>query len=397
MKFVHAADLHLDSPLRGLAAYEGAPVERVREATRKALHNLVDLCLKEQAAALLLAGDVFDGDWRDFSTGLYFVKELERLRPMRVFIVRGNHDAVSEVTRQLTLPPHVHEFSDETAESVVLDELGLAVHGLSFTRRVENENLVPKYPAPIPGLFNIGVLHTSADGRPPHHPYAPCRIEDLVQKGYDYWALGHVHAHEVLHQRPWIVFPGNTQGRHIKETGPKGCVVVTVDGREARLKHVPLDVVRWELCEITLGEEDGTDALYARARETLDAARERADGRLCAVRLVVGGACRAHRQITDERHQVENELRALTFEWRDELWLEEIKLRTRPPLELEVLRASEGFLGELLREDKSALAPSLKALADRPEIRDSGLDLSDPQVLAELGAEVEALLATRLT
>ena len=234
MKLIHAADLHLDSPLRGLRAHDGAPVERVREATRKAFRNLIDLCLKEQASALLLAGDVFDGDWKDFSTGLFFVKELERLRPMRVFLVRGNHDAMSEVTRQLRLPPHVHEFSEDAAETIVVDELGLAVHGLSFSRRVTSENLVPRYPAPIPGLFNVGLLHTSADGRPPHQPYAPCHVEELVRKGYEYWALGHVHAHEVLHERPWIVFPGNTQGRHIRETGPKGCVVVGVHGGEVR-------------------------------------------------------------------------------------------------------------------------------------------------------------------
>ncbi len=399
MKLVHAADLHLDSPLRGLPSGEGAPVERVREATRKAFHKLVDLCLKEKASALLLAGDVFDGDWKDFSTGLFFVKELERLRPMPVFLVRGNHDAMSEVTRQLRLPEHVHEFSEDAAETKIVGEL--AVHGLSFSRRVTSENLVPRYPPPVAGLFNIGILHTSCDGRPGHAPYAPCRVEELVQKGYDYWALGHVHAHEVLHERPWVVYPGNTQGRHIKETGAKGCVVVTVDGREARIKHVPLDVVRWRLIEIALGEDDDVDALYARARQAFDAARAEAadDGerRLAAVRLVVSGACPAHLQITAERHRVESELRAITFEWRDDLWLEEIKLRTRPPLKLDELRASEGFLGELLRAPTDEAAAALKALADKPEIKDAGLDLSDPTVVAELVADAQALLATRLT
>jgi DNA repair exonuclease SbcCD nuclease subunit len=396
MKLVHAADLHLDSPLRGLSAQEGAPVERVREATRKAFHNLIDLCLKEQADALLLAGDVFDGDWKDFSTGLFFLRELERLRPMPVFLVRGNHDAMSEVTRQLRLPAHVHEFSEDAAETRLVGDI--AVHGLSFSRRVTTENLVPRYPAPIPGRFNVGLLHTSCEGRPNHNPYAPCRVEELVQKGYDYWALGHVHAHEVLHERPWIVFPGNTQGRHIKETGAKGCVVVHVEGREARLRHVALDVVRWKLLELTLAEDDPVDTLYEKARAAFAAARSEAEGRLCAVRLIVRGSCRAHLTIVSERARVENELRALTFEWRDELWLEEIKLHTRPPLKLDELRASEGFLGELLRAPMDDLASALKPLADKigVELKDAGLDFSDESWQKELNGDAQALVATRL-
>jgi DNA repair protein SbcD/Mre11 len=399
MKLVHAADLHLDSPLRGLGAHEGAPVERVREATRKAFHNLVELCLKEKADALLLCGDIFDGDWKDFSTGLFFVKQLERLRPMPVFVVRGNHDAVSEVTRQLTLPAHVHEFSEDQAETRTVGEL--AVHGLSFSRRVTSENLVPRYPAPLAGHFNVGLLHTSCDGRPGHAPYAPCRVDELVQKGYDYWALGHVHAHEVLHERPWIVYPGNTQGRHIKETGVKGCVVVSIDEREVRLRHAALDVVRWKLVEIALAESDDTDALYAKARTAFDRARAEAEGRLCAIRVHVTGPCRAHAAITADRHKVLSELRALTFEWPDEVWLEECKLRTRPPLNLDELRASEGFLGELLRAPAGdqLTATALKPILDKigAELKEAGLDLGDPAVVAELQAEAEALLAARLT
>src|SRR5947208_3254133 len=166
MKFVHAADLHIDSPLRGLDAYDGAPVERVRGATRRALANLVQLCLDERADLLVLAGDVFDGEWRDFNTGLHFVKQLNQLRAIgtRVFLVRGNHDAASEVTRALALPDHVHEFADGCAETVVVDELGVALHGLSFARREMRESPVPLYPAPLADALNIGVLHTSAGG-----------------------------------------------------------------------------------------------------------------------------------------------------------------------------------------------------------------------------------------
>ena len=387
MKFVHAADLHIDSPLRGLGAYDGAPVERVREATRRALTNLVQLCLDERAAFLVLAGDVFDGEWKDFNTGLFFLRELNRLRDTgtRVFVVRGNHDAASEVTRSLTWPAHVHVFGDERAETVVLDDAGVALHGLSYPRREIKDSLVPHYPTPIEGALNIGVLHTSADGRPGHASYAPCAVDELTRKGYEYWALGHVHAHEVLHEAPWVVFPGNTQGRHIRETGAKGAVVVTVErGQVAGVRHAPLDVVRWRELTLPLDGDDGLDELYEKAKDRLARSRDEAGGRLLAARLVVEGATRAHADVVAQRDRVVNELRARALDFGDALWLEKIELRTRPAVALDELRGSEGFVGELLRAvDEARRDPALAA-----ELRAQLQPLAD-KLGDELGGELD--------
>jgi DNA repair exonuclease SbcCD nuclease subunit len=403
IKFVHAADLHIDSPLRGLDAYDGAPVERVREATRRALTNLVQLCLDERAAFLVLAGDVFDGEWKDFNTGLFFLRELNRLRDngTRVYLVRGNHDAASEVTRALTWPAHVHVFADDRAETLVLDELGVALHGLSYPRREVKDSLVPQYPAPIDGALNVGVMHTAAEGRPGHLNYAPCHVDDLVRKGYDYWALGHVHAHEVLHEAPWVVFPGNTQGRHIRETGPKGAVVVSVeDGAIAGVRHAPLDVVRWRELVLTLDSDDGADELYDKARELFGRARDEADGRLLAARLVVEGAARAHAEVAAGRDRVVAELRARALDLGDELWLEKVELRTRPAVALEELRASEGFVGELLRavaeaRRDPALAAELRAQL-QPLVDKLGEELQGGVEVTALLDEVEAHLVSAL-
>jgi DNA repair exonuclease SbcCD nuclease subunit len=405
MKFVHAADLHIDSPLRGLTAYDGAPVERVRAATRRALSNLVQLCLDERAAFLVLAGDVFDGEWKDFNTGLFFVKELNRLRDAgtRVFLVRGNHDAASEVTRSLALPAHVHEFADGRAETVVVEEHGVALHGLSFARREMRDSPVPLYPQPIAGALNIGVLHTSAAGHAQHATYAPCAVDELVRKGYDYWALGHVHAHEVLHQAPWIVFPGNTQGRHIRETGAKGCVVVSTDDSAVTdVRHAALDVVRWQRVPLSLAEDDGVDDLYDKARLALARARDDADGRLLAARLVIEGATRAHAQLAADRDRVVNQLRSFSLDWLDELWLEKIELHTRPAVAVDELRASEGFVGELLRSVAAArqdreLAAELRAQLG-PLVEKLGEELGATDVLdvAALLDEVEARLVAEL-
>jgi exonuclease SbcD len=403
VKFVHAADLHIDSPLRGLYAYDGAPVERVRGATRKALSNLVQLCLDERAAFLVLAGDIFDGEWKDFNTGLFFVRELNRLREAgtRVFLVRGNHDAASEVTRALTLPEHVHEFAHDNAETIVVEEHGVALHGLSFAQRKMPDSLVPLYPAPVKGALNVGVLHTSADGHPEHATYAPCAVDELVGKGYDYWALGHVHQQQILHRAPWVVYPGNTQGRTLRESGPKGCVVVTVeDGAIAAVRPEPLDVVRWRELPLLLDEGDGVDELYDKAQLAFGRARDEAEGRLVAARLVVDGATRAHAEVAAARDRVVAELRARAFDFGDELYLERVELRTRPALSLEELRTSEGFVGELLRQvaaarTDAALAAELRTQLG-PLVEKLGDELGGELDVIQLLDEVEARLVSAL-
>src|SRR4051812_288765 len=167
MRIVHAADLHIDSPLRGLPPYEGAPLAAVREAPRRACEKLVAWCIDSKADLLLVAGDLYDGDWRDFSTGLFFANEMSRLREagIRVAVVYGNHDAASVITRKLQLPENVKGLSSKKAETILYEELGVAVHGRSFPEKAVTEDLSRDYPAPREGLVNIGLLHTCAEGR----------------------------------------------------------------------------------------------------------------------------------------------------------------------------------------------------------------------------------------
>ena len=214
-KFLHAADLHLDSSLRGLERYERAPVEAMQHATRRALVHLVDLALEEKVHFVLLAGDLWDGDWRDYNSGLFFVQQMARLHDSRipVFLIAGNHDAANRMTRSLRLPDGVRVLDADAPETVLLADLGVALHGQSFAQYNITDDLSLRYPAARPGCFNIGMLHTSATGREGHERYAPCSVEGLLAKGYDYWALGHVHKREILYDDPLIVFPGNTQGR----------------------------------------------------------------------------------------------------------------------------------------------------------------------------------------
>ena len=334
-KFIHAADIHLDSPLVGLSSYQDAPIELLRGATRRAFANLVDAALREKVAFVVIAGDVYDGEWKDFNTGLFFARMLGRLRDagVEVVLLHGNHDAESNLTRSLPLPPGVHVFSSKKAETFVLDGLGVALHGRSFKERETTENLVPGYPDPLDGLFNVGVLHTALEGNAAHASYAPCSTEELRNKGYDYWALGHVHVQSVVARDPWIVFPGNLQGRHARELGPKGAMLVTVDeGRIAGAEPLAVDVVRWAHVEVDATGAATRNAVEDRAREALAAVVDReAGGRTLAVRITVRGACRAHAEMLVADDAFVADLRAIGAGLAaDELWVEKVRLETRP-------------------------------------------------------------------
>jgi DNA repair protein SbcD/Mre11 len=327
VRIFHAADLHIDSPLGGLVRYPGAPVERVRGATRGAFRNLVDACLREQADVLMLAGDVFDREWRDFNTGLFFLQQLSRLRETKtqVLMVRGNHDARNVVTRGLRYPEHVFEFpSDRAATKVVGD---VAFHGQSFADAKVETDLAAAYPTAIRDAVNIGLLHTSLDGRPGHDSYAPTRASVLCDSGYDYWALGHVHAREIVGKEPWIVYPGNLQGRHVRESGPKGATWFRVhNGRIDSLTAVELDVLRYHTVSVTLTEGATLDDAVDHGRDALTHLRAQDDARILAVRIVLSGtetalfaAMRAEEKLTEE-------LRAIALSL-DDMWVEKVELR----------------------------------------------------------------------
>jgi DNA repair protein SbcD/Mre11 len=411
MKLVHAADLHLDSPLRGLERYEGAPLDRIRGATRRALENLVDLCRDEGADVLLLAGDLYDGDWKDYATGLFFAAQMSRLREadVQVFAVRGNHDAQSQITHRMALPSNVRELSWEGPEAVHVEALGLAVHGQSFARAATTEDLASAYPDAVPGWLNVGLLHTALSGREGHDTYAPCTVDTLRSKGYDYWALGHVHAREVVSEEPWVVFPGNLQGRHARETGAKGATVVAVEeGRIRSVEHRALDVVRWVRLTVDAGEAGDADDVVDLVREALEGASASAEGRLLVARLEVAGATGAHAALSAEPDRYENTLRALATDV-GEVWLEKVRFRTRPSVDVEALLGREDAVGELVRalrgmpEDEAqvrSLSTELADLARKLPVEarhgEDGVRLDDPEYVRDALQDVEGILLGRL-
>ncbi len=367
MRFIHTADLHLDSPMRGLERYEGAPVEALREATRRSFRNIVQLAGDARADLLLIAGDIYDGDWRDFQTGLFFAGQMARLQEMgvQVCLIHGNHDAAGKITKQLRLPGNVHTFPSAKASTLLLERLGVAVHGQTYPIAKVTDDLSRNYPAPVSSLLNLGLLHTSANGRPGHEPYAPCQVEQLVQMGYDYWALGHVHAREVVHQDPWIVFPGNIQGRHVRETGPKGCVLVSTDnGRISDVEFHATDVARWSSVEVSAEDCEDLDAVSAQVEHRIADEVNAADGRVLAVRVRITGPSPAHSALHAERDSwVANLRNDARLAWADSVWMEKVLLDTRPP-------ASPSH-SEIAQDAMGALTADLASLANDPERLDA--------------------------
>ena len=396
-KFLHAADLHLGTPFRGLAIKDAGIAERFAQATRTAFSTLVSRAIEENVAFAVIAGDVYDGEWKDSTIGLFFNREIARLdrAGIPVFLLKGNHDAESVVTRTITLPDTVREFPTRKPDTFRLDELRVALHGQGFADRAASDNLAAAYPAPVAGWFNIGVLHTSLTGRPPHAPYAPCSPEELANRGYDYWALGHVHAFEIVSREPAIVFPGNIQGRSIRETGDKGAVIVTVeDGHVAAIDRLLVDEARWGSLTVDVTGAASLSDVLAAVRPAVEGAARDAEGRLLALRLSLSGATELRRELVADRARFADEIQAACHRIHPDIWLEKLDLGglstppgphtpgSDPGLDLDAL------LSELLA-DPAAPEAADALVAEIAARMPSGLGTGD----APLGVTADELLA----
>ena len=339
-KILHAADIHLDSPLRNLTKYEDAPADQIRGASRRALENMVALAIEQEVDLVVIAGDLYDGDWPDQNTGLFFVSQASRLidAGIPIAVIRGNHDAFNKMTMNLRLPknPDGSEvmLSEKSVDSREFDfgDLSVAVHGRSYRKQHERGDLVKDYPSARSGMFNLGLLHTSLTGFEGHTAYAPCTPQQLADFGYDYWALGHIHQraeHQVDGAAP-VVFSGNIQGRKINEPGAKGCVIVEVDSRGSTTRTFhPLDVVRFETCRIDVTQAVRVDDAIDQFESWLETSLEEVDDRLLVPRVELTGATSLHRKLIQQHETIEASLRSVSINTGGgQVWIEKLKLRT---------------------------------------------------------------------
>ena len=413
-RFLHAADVHLDSPLLNLDRYDGAPTEVFRSATRRAFDNLVELAIVEKVRFLLIAGDLYDGDCRDFNTPLHFRRRMEELRAhgIRVFIIQGNHDAQSVMRKafRLQLPDNVHLFRTDRPETFRIEELKVAIHGQGFAQRAIDDDLSADYPEPLRGWLNIGLLHTSCGVYEGHDRYAPSSVAGLTRRGYQYWALGHIHKRENLAgPDPWIIYPGNPQGRHIREAGIKGCILASVaDDDRVTVEFRPVDVVRWETVSLDLSDCEDAEAVLAEARGAVEQRVVASPDHPLAVRLELVGATRADGELRRHVNYWDNRLRELMIDHFDErVWVEKIKHQTRISTDLATLELNglgalvsgihdTSLASSAIAEISSDFNQLVKQLPTDPRIAEGQLALDDEQLTSTLLADAKELLIGRL-
>jgi DNA repair exonuclease SbcCD nuclease subunit len=380
-RFVHAADLHLASPFKGSLALPEPLLAQVRESTYAALDRLVELAIRERADFVLFCGDVYDSSDRSLRAQFRFRDALKKLgeRGINAFVIHGNHDPLNGYRARLDWPDSAVFFgADEAWEVPLADENGTVyacVHGISYRQAAEREDLSARFAVRDRGVFNIAMLHANVDGQPGHDNYAPCRLDALKRSGFDYWALGHIHAAAVLSERPWIVYPGNPQGRHMKESGPRGVMLVDVeDGQVARAVFRETDVIRWERrsVDITgLTDEQGLldvmlAALFGGESPAGSGAQQDEPSRMVRLEPVGRGPLHAAVLSSEERTaELLAELRSAAFaRWEQEgtafHWPESIQVQSGEAWDREAWRNGEGFLAELLQVSEAIAANAEK-------------------------------------
>ncbi|UJF31535.1 metallophosphoesterase family protein [Paenibacillus hexagrammi] len=337
LRFLHAADLHLDSPFKGMNQIPATVRERVRESTFEALSLLVNLAIQERVDFIVISGDVYDLADRSLRAQIRFQKALRHLAEEGIpaYIVHGNHDPEDGRAAKLQWPAAVHFFACDRVETAEVVKPGRGViahiHGISYATAAVTENLAQRFRAKAEDICQIGLLHTNVDGDASHDNYAPCSKSDLLAAGMHYWALGHVHTREVLNESPAIVYPGNLQGRSIRETGPRGCYIVDIqeDGR-AELTFHALDQVRWFRESLSVAGMQTEQELKDRLGELLERVRAEADGRDAVVRIVLEGRGPVHGLLRRGRalDELTAELREDEAERSRFVWIESIEDRT---------------------------------------------------------------------
>ena len=359
--FIHAADLHLDSPFKGLKQVSPLIAEELRKSTFEAFNSVLDLCITERVDALLIAGDIFDSADQSLQAQLAFVDGLKRLESegIRCFVCHGNHDPLDAWRSEIPFPQNTVRFG----ESVVSSELrpgdpdSPLVYGFSYPTREVRENIVPEFQKAFqPGRVSIGLLHANVGADTGHESYAPCTLEDLSRVGIKYWALGHVHTRQEFNFDNGVaVYPGNIQGRHINERGPRGVYLVTIteDGSiEQSFRAV--DLIRWDEIYVDIADLDDSqsiESLENAAEEKIETALAGADGRHLVYRLSLTGRGPLHTVVNESEYNdaLIARLNDQYMNRRPFAYCDRVTAATRKEINREDYSGREDFYGDLLQ------------------------------------------------
>jgi DNA repair exonuclease SbcCD nuclease subunit len=357
-RFVHAADLHLDSPFKGLKRVSPEIAEVLRKSTFDAFAAVIKLCIDEQVDALLVAGDVFDSADRSLGAQLRFVDGLKRLESagIRSFVCHGNHDPLDTWHSQVSFPDNCCRFGPVVTSSDLRpdDPDSPIVYGYSYPTKEVRVNVVPEFERIVqPGRIAIGLLHANVGADTGHESYAPCTVDDLGKVGIRYWALGHVHTRQEFNlPEGFAVYPGNTQGRHANETGARGVYMVTItENGSIERSFRAVDVVRWEHIAVDISDYEDMDSFEREIDRQIDLALETSDGRHLVYRVHLSGRGPLHSLVNHQEYAEELSKR-LNDEWSERspfAYCDRVTVSTRQDIDRDDLIERDDFIGDLLR------------------------------------------------
>ncbi len=355
IRFIHAADLHLDSPCTGISDMPDSLAEKLRKSTFTAFSNLIRTAIEQAVDFVVIAGDVFDSQEQSLKAQLAFRDGMVTLSKagIRAFVVNGNHDPLQSWGREIVFPDTVTFFPGDAVVSHTVEKNGTeiaTVSGISFARRAVTENLAVMFEAERPDIPSIAVLHCMIGTQEGHDPYAPAKLSDLTSRNFDYWALGHVHKQMTLNEsHPTIVYSGNTQGRHMNEIGARGCLLGEIDDRrQCRLRFIPLDTIRFYRTTIDISSLSTFNAL---ADEIISAGEEAVEDVDAVVRITLQGRTGLNRDLrnTTAIQELLENIRERVDGQIPEVWFESLRLETASPYNLDVLGEDKGIVGDILR------------------------------------------------
>ncbi|MCH8156447.1 MAG: DNA repair exonuclease [Nitrospinae bacterium] len=354
-RFLHCSDLHIDSPFTGLSSVQPSLAEQLRNSTHRAFLNIVEIALKEEVEAVVIAGDVYDGADKSLQAQLKFRRGLQRLADAEIdtFIVHGNHDPLDGWSASLEWPERVHVFSGTVERHPVIrnGEVRAQVYGISYPRREVKENLARQFVRDDGPGFAIGLLHANVGHQAGHDDYAPCSLEDLVAANMDYWALGHIHRYQILRESdPAVVYPGNSQARHMRETGEKGCCLVTLHKNAApEIRFVPIDVVRYVCDEVDLSGRITLEEVIHAVQAKCERLADQVNGRDVLIRLSLKGRTEVHAELWkgETLEDLQEEVR-LYFRGKDPAVWMDLVLDTDGVYDVESLKQGNDFIADIL-------------------------------------------------
>ena len=376
VRFIHTADLHLDTPFKGLASWNRDLAYKLKDATFKSYRKIIDLCLKENVDFLIISGDIFESENKPLAAELKFKNELKRLsgREIPVYFICGNHDPLNTWHDIIQLPENVYRFGSDKVEKCTYSKGGKPIadiYGISYQEKVVKDNLALKYkPEGNPSPVSVAVLHGTTGTAGPHENYAPFKVTDVLNKGFNYWALGHIHKRQIIHESdPAIVYPGNHQGRDFGETGAKGCYLVEIDtNSKVKLKFIPVDFIRFEEIIVELKDEDKIDRLPDKIEDNKNNVRDFDNNASYILRVKLTGRTSLHARLNKpgEIEILQEHFNEGQLDQRNFTWIDRIELDTRPAIDLKQIEKSNDFTAEIIKafneyeENSSKLADLIK-------------------------------------